>query len=65
LQNSWVKYSGLAVQFAAFIGVGYWLGHFIATWLGKNTGSGELTGMLFFLITGLIKIIRDIMREIK
>jgi len=64
LQNTWVKYSGLAFQFVAFLAAGYWLGSYLGSWLGWSKGNGELAGILFFLVTGLVKIIRDILREL-
>jgi hypothetical protein len=63
LQGSWIKYSGLAIQFVFFILCGYWLGGWVAPYLGWEHSSGELAGILFFLTTGLIKIVRDVLRE--
>jgi hypothetical protein len=63
VQNTWIKYSGLAMQFVAFLLAGYWVGGYAAEQLGWNKGSGQVVGMLFFLITGMVKIIRDLLRD--
>ena len=61
--NPWLKYSGMAMQFVAFLLAGYWIGGFAGDFFGWKKGSGELTGMLFFLLTGLIKLIRDLLNN--
>lgn len=63
MQNSWLRYSGLAVQFALFVSVGYWLGLWLGRMAGWNESHAALAGILFFLITGLIKLIRDVLKE--
>ena len=62
--NPWIKYSGMAMQFVAFLLAGYWLGGFLAGQFGWEKGNGQVAFMLFFLITGLVKIIRDLLRDI-
>ena len=51
------------MQFVAFLLAGYWVGGYAAEQLGWNKGSGQVVGMLFFLITGMVKIIRDLLRD--
>lgn len=51
------------MQFIAFLLAGYWLGSLAGEWLGWKKGSGELTGMMFFLVTGMLKLIRDLLKE--
>jgi hypothetical protein len=63
VQSTWIKYSGLAFQFVAFLLSGYWLGGYAAEQLGWDKGNGQVAGMLFFLVTGMVKIIRDLLRE--
>jgi hypothetical protein len=54
----------MAMQFVAFLLAGYWLGGFLAGQFGWEKGNGQVAFMLFFLITGLVKIIRDLLRDI-
>jgi hypothetical protein len=63
MQNSWVKYSGLAVQFVLFILFGYWAGKWLGQVAGWNETYCSLSGMLFFLVTGMVKLIRDVLKE--
>jgi F0F1-type ATP synthase assembly protein I len=57
------KYSGLAFQLLAFIGVGYFIGSWIdETWKAKIP-YGTALGATAFLIIGLIYVLRDVMRE--
>ncbi len=63
MNNPWLKYSGMALQFVLIILVGYWLGGFLGDKLQWKKGNGELIGMMFFLVTGLYKIIRDLQKD--
>jgi hypothetical protein len=63
MNNPWLKYSGMALQFVLIILVGYWLGGFLGDKLHWKKGNGELIGMMFFLVTGLYKIIRDLQKD--
>jgi F0F1-type ATP synthase assembly protein I len=57
------KYSGLAFQLLAFIGVGYFIGSWIdGKWKADNP-YGTALGATVFLILGLVYVLRDIMRE--
>jgi uncharacterized membrane protein YfcA len=63
MNNPWLKYSGMALQFVLIILIGYWLGGFLGNKLQLKKGNGELIGMMFFLVTGLYKIIRDLKKD--
>jgi hypothetical protein len=63
MNNPWLKYSGMALQFVLIILIGYWLGGFLGNKLQLKKGNGELIGMMFFLVTGLYKIIRDLQKD--
>jgi uncharacterized membrane protein YfcA len=52
----------MALQFVLIILVGYWLGGFLGEKLHWKKGNGELIGIMFFLVTGLYKIIRDLQK---
>jgi len=61
--NPYLKYSGMAFQLILFLLVGYYLGKYVSGFLGISPSTGSAVGMLFFLLTGLFKIIRDILKE--
>ncbi len=61
--NPYLKYSGMAFQLVFFLLAGYYLGKYLGGLLGFDPGSSAAFGMLFFLGTGMFKIIRDILRE--
>lgn len=64
-KNRLAKYSGLAFQLLAFIGVGY----FVGSWIDSKWPSGQAIGTALmstlFLLIGLVYVIRDILRENK
>jgi F0F1-type ATP synthase assembly protein I len=57
------KYSGLAFQLLAFIGVGYFIGSWIDGMWKADNPYGTALGATVFLIIGLVYVLRDIMRE--
>ena len=57
------KYSGLAFQLLAFIGVGYFIGSWIDRIWKTETPYGTALVTTAFLILGLIYLLRDVMRE--
>lgn len=61
--SPYVKYSGMAFQFIAWIAVGYFLGKWVAGWLGIGEQTGIAVGILIFLAGGLFSTIRNILRE--
>ena len=61
--NPYLKYSGMAFQLVFFILAGYYSGKYAGAALGWNQSTSSAVGLLFFLSTGLFKIIRDILKE--
>ena len=53
----------MAFQLVFFILAGYYLGKYAGKVLGWNQSTSSAIGLLFFLSTGLYKIIRDILKE--
>lgn len=63
--NSYLKYSGLAFQFLAYMLAGYWLGYWLGPYLGGSRDTSAVVGLLLFLVGGLYKIIREVLEELK
>jgi membrane protein DedA with SNARE-associated domain len=59
------KYSGLAFQLLAFIGVGYFIGNWVDTKWKSDQAYGTAFFATIFLLLGLVYVIRDILREDK
>ena len=61
--NPYLKYANLGFQLLFFIIAGYFLGLWIAQYFHLNESKGSAFGMLFFIVFGLAKLIRDVMKE--
>jgi hypothetical protein len=61
--NPYLKYSGMAFQLVFFIFAGYYIGKYAGKVMGWNQSTASVVGLLFFMCTGLIKIIYDILKE--
>jgi hypothetical protein len=53
----------MAFQLVFFILAGYYIGKYAGAAMGWNQSTTSAVGLLFFLSTGLFKIIRDILKE--
>jgi len=61
--NELAKYSGMAFQLLAFIGVGYLIGSWVDGKMESKQPYGTALGATLFLLLGLVYIVRDILRE--
>ncbi len=61
--NDILKYSGMAFEMAAFIGVGLFIGIQIDRWLKLNQPYGTLIFGVLFLVAYFVKLIRSLSRK--
>lgn len=62
--QNFVKYSGLAFQLLAYIGVGYFIGNFVDNrWNASETPYARAGFSILFLLIGLYSVVRDLIRE--
>jgi len=61
--NTYIKYSGMAVQLILLLLVGFYGGKYLAGFLGWNPKVLSMLGMLALLSGGLFSIIRNLMKE--
>lgn len=53
----------MAFQLVFFILAGFYIGKYAGAAMGWNQSTSSVIGLLFFLSSGLFKIIRDILKE--
>jgi ATP synthase protein I len=61
--NQWMKYSGLAFQFLALIGVGVWIGQWLDTKMANKTPICTIGLSILMLCGAMYKMIKDVMAE--
>jgi F0F1-type ATP synthase assembly protein I len=61
--NPFLRYSSLAFELLAALGLGAWLGHVLDQKLGSTKPLATALLALLFLIAALYRNLRDLMRE--
>lgn len=61
--NTYLKYTGMAFQLLFLMAAGYYMGQWMGPKVGLSVSSGAVLGLMFFLLVGLYRLIKEVMDE--